>query len=461
MGEKTDKELYHEFLQENMTSFEEIIIRHKDKLIYFIMRYVKNIDIAEDLAQDVFVYILIHRQSYDFNYSLKTYLFTIAKSKSLNYLKRENKISSLDENSIIDLQDLEEKVFLNERKNNLKIAMQKLKPEYQNAIYLADIEELSYKEISQIMKKPESSIKVLIHRARKNLKEILKKENFMLLKGDKIGIVACSNAQLLSNKEKINELEKVLKDIGLNPIFSKFIYEKYSVFSGSGKERGEALMNFYLDKDIKAIFDISGRDLANEVLDYLDFEIIKNNPKAFFGYSDLTTIINAIYSKTGNVSYLYQIRNLIYSFKDIQKERFINSILLGKDDLFNIKYEFLQGNKMSGVVVGGNIRCFLKLSGTPYMPNLENKILLLESYGGEVALMTTYLTQLKQMGAFKKIKGIILGTFTKMEENKVKPNIEEIVLKIVNDKNLPIIKTNEIGHGMDSKCMIIGKNIKV
>lgn len=217
----------------------------------------------------------------------------------------------------------------------------------------------------------------------------------MLLKGDKIGIVACSNAQLLSNKEKINELEKVLKDIGLNPIFSKFIYEKYSVFSGSGKERGEALMNFYLDKDIKAIFDISGGDLANEVLDYLDFEIIKNNPKAFFGYSDLTTIINAIYSKTGNVSYLYQIRNLIYSFKDIQKERFINSILLGKDDLFNIKYEFLQGNKMSGVVVGGNIRCFLKLSGTPYMPNLENKILLLESYGGEVALMTTYLTQLK------------------------------------------------------------------
>ncbi len=283
----------------------------------------------------------------------------------------------------------------------------------------------------------------------------------MLLKGDKIGIVACSNAQLLSNKEKINELEKVLKDIGLNPIFSKFIYEKYSVFSGSGKERGEALMNFYLDKDIKAIFDISGGDLANEVLDYLDFEIIKNNPKAFFGYSDLTTIINAIYSKTGNVSYLYQIRNLIYSFKDIQKERFINSILLGKDDLFNIKYEFLQGNKMSGVVVGGNIRCFLKLSGTPYMPNLENKILLLESYGGEVALMTTYLTQLKQMGAFKKIKGIILGTFTKIEENKVKPNIEEIVLKIVNDKNLPIIKTNEIGHGMDSKCMIIGKNIKV
>ena len=61
MGEKTDKELYHEFLQGNKKSFEEIIIRHKDKIIYFLVRYVKNIDIAEDLAQDVFVYILIHK----------------------------------------------------------------------------------------------------------------------------------------------------------------------------------------------------------------------------------------------------------------------------------------------------------------------------------------------------------------------------------------------------------------
>lgn len=281
----------------------------------------------------------------------------------------------------------------------------------------------------------------------------------MLLRGDKIGIVACSNAQSLGNKNKINELENILKDIGLVPVFSDFIYEKYSVFSGSAEERGKALMKFYLDKDIKAIFDISGGDVANEVLDYLDFQAIKNNPKAFWGYSDLTTIINAIYSKTGNSSYLYQIRNLIYSFKELQKERFINSVMLGKDDLFNINYKFLQGRKMSGVVIGGNIRCFLKLAGTSYMPDFKDKILLLESCGGEAALMTSLLNQLKQIGAFKKVNGIILGTFTKMEENKVKPNIEELVLNIVNNKELPIVKTDEIGHGMDSKCMIIGKNI--
>ena len=128
------------------------------------------------MAQDVFVYLLIHKENYDFNYSLKTYLYTIAKSKALNYLKREKRIVAINENDIYDVQTLEEKVFLNERKNNLKQAMLKLKPEYQSAVYLADIEELSYKEIGQIMKKSESGIKSLVFRARKSLEEILRKE---------------------------------------------------------------------------------------------------------------------------------------------------------------------------------------------------------------------------------------------------------------------------------------------
>lgn len=176
MGEKTDKELYHKFLQENQKSFEEIIIRHKDKLIYFIQKYVKSIDIAEDIAQDVFVYILIHKENYDFNYSLKTYLFTIAKSKALNYLKREKRIVKINENDMYDLEQLEEKVFANERKYNLRMAIKQLKPEYQNAVYLADIEELSYKEIGRIMNKTESGVKVLIHRARKSLENIVRGE---------------------------------------------------------------------------------------------------------------------------------------------------------------------------------------------------------------------------------------------------------------------------------------------
>ena len=178
MEEKTDKILYKEFLLGNQESFEKIVIRHKDSIIYFIQRYVKSLDIAEDLAQDVFVYILINKKNYKFEYSLKTYLYTIAKSKALNYIKREKRIIELDEEQFEDLEELEEKVFKNERAENLRKAIQKLKTEYQNAIYLADIEELSYKEIGHILNKTDGSVKVLIHRARKALEQIVLEEGY-------------------------------------------------------------------------------------------------------------------------------------------------------------------------------------------------------------------------------------------------------------------------------------------
>ena len=278
---------------------------------------------------------------------------------------------------------------------------------------------------------------------------------------DKVAIVGCSNAQLKTARPKIDKLLEVLESIGLQPICSDYIYEKYSVFSGSGKERADALMKFYLDDSIKAIFDISGGNVANEVLEYLDFEIIKKNPKPFFGYSDLTTIINAIYSKTEIPSFLYQIRNLIYDHGEEQIENFLKTILEDKNDLLNINYRFLQGNFINGTVIGGNIRCFLKLAGTPYMPSFKDKVLFLESLGGEVPLMTTYLNQLKQMGAFNEVKGIILGTFTEMEEKQAKPTIEQLVLDIVNNKEIPIAKTEEIGHGSNSKAIVIGGEIKL
>lgn len=280
----------------------------------------------------------------------------------------------------------------------------------------------------------------------------------MLLKqGDKVGIVGCSNALLMSNKTKIDELLRIVKSLGLIPVCSDFIYEKYSVFSGEASDRGKALMEFYLEPQIKAIFDISGGDIANEILPYLDFQIIKKHYKPFFGYSDLTTIINALYSQTGHPSYLYQIRNLIYDKKEEQQERLVHSLLQNGNDLYDINYTFIQGGGMEGIVVGGNIRCFLKLAGTPYMPDFENKILFLESMRGEVGLMTTYLNQYKQMGVFQKVNGILLGTFTKMEKDKLQPSMEELVINIVGNEKLPIVKTEEIGHGANSKCLVIGK----
>lgn len=280
----------------------------------------------------------------------------------------------------------------------------------------------------------------------------------MLKKGDKIGIVCCSNGQKAIYEEKIRSLEQVLVEIGLKPVLSDYIYENESIFSGSAKERADALMKFYKDDEIKGIFDISGGDVANGILPYLDYDVILKSEKLFWGYSDLTTVLNAIYGKTGKTSVLYQIRNLMYDYKEQQIKDFCNTMIQGGNDLFHLKYKFIQGSKMHGIVVGGNIRCFLKLAGTEYMPELDNKILLLESYGGTVAKIETYLCQLQQMGAFDKVSGVILGTFTEMEMEKCMPTVETLVRRIVRN-DLAIAVTRDIGHGTGSKGIVIGQEL--
>lgn len=277
-----------------------------------------------------------------------------------------------------------------------------------------------------------------------------------MIKIKKVALVGCSNGQTKEYKTRIDSLVQTLTDLGLMVVQSPFLYEKESIFAGTAKERAESLMEFYRDNTVDAIFDISGGDIANELLPYLNYEQIANTDKMFWGYSDLTTIINAIYTKTGKASVLYQVRNLIYTDREKQIQRFRETVLQGKSGLLTFNYEFVQGQEMEGVVVGGNIRCFLKLAGTPYFPKMTDKILLLESFHGEVPQIVTYLSQLKQMGVFEQIKGILLGTFTQLEEKGCKPDKVELVKRYARE-NIPIAVTQGIGHGVDSGAILIGK----
>lgn len=275
-------------------------------------------------------------------------------------------------------------------------------------------------------------------------------------RNDKVAIVGCSNGQARSCREKLEQLHETLKDLGLIPIWGNYIYETEHGINGSGKDKAKELMRFFRDDEIKAIFDISGGDIANEVLPYLDFEEISNCDKLFYGYSDLTTILNAIYAKTGRCAALYQIRNLIDSDSEKQMKYFKHTVLEGKDDLFDFSYRFVQQSEMRGIVAGGNIRCLLKLAGTEYWPDMTGKILLLEAYSGGVPQMVTYLNQLKQMKVFEQVAGILLGTFTKMEQEGSTPAMQELVKKYVGE-NIPIACTAEIGHAVNAKGIMIGR----
>ena len=270
----------------------------------------------------------------------------------------------------------------------------------------------------------------------------------------KVGVTACSNGLSTSCRETVEKLTGVLSELSLEPVLSEYIFAENSVFQGTGKESAKALMEFYADDEVKAIFDISGGDIANEIISYLDFDFIGKTDKKFWGYSDLTTIINALYTKAGKTSVLYQVRNLVYA-PDIQIQRLSDYLRNGGNSLFDFPYEFVQGESMEGIVVGGNIRCFLKLAGTDCFPDLNSKILLLESLGGYTLQIVTYLSQLRMLGAFEKVNGVLLGTFTKMEEESGTESIVKLVREYAGE--IPVAKTQFVGHGTDSFAVEIGK----
>lgn len=186
LDNKTDIDLYKDFLNGNKEAFNVIIKRYRKPLISFIMKYVKNIEVSEDLAQDAFLYMLINKKEYDFKYTLKTYLYTIAKSRAINHLKKQNRILNVSEDYIWDLEtdnttsnNVEDNLLKKEQNQLLYDSLKKLKQDYQIAIYLADFQEFQYKEISKILNKTMPQTKMLIHRARKSLNKLIRKEDYL------------------------------------------------------------------------------------------------------------------------------------------------------------------------------------------------------------------------------------------------------------------------------------------
>ena len=275
---------------------------------------------------------------------------------------------------------------------------------------------------------------------------------------DKIALVVCSNGKNIEDKVRLEKLEGILVEMGLVPVFTKYIYRDKYGRGASPQLRADELVSFYRNNEIKAIFDISGGDIANEVLEYLDYGVIKENYKPFFGYSDLTTVLNSLVRKTDKINYLYQILNIIEN-EEIRTS-FENTFLKKQNSLFDVNWRFFQGTKIEGEIVGGNIRCFLKLAGTEYFPKVENKVLFIEGLGSSIEGLLTHLAQLKQLGVFDKISGLLIGTFTKIEKEFSVEEIFEIIQEYI-PPSLPVAKTQEVGHAKDSKALKLGGKIYI
>ncbi len=271
----------------------------------------------------------------------------------------------------------------------------------------------------------------------------------------KAALTACSDPVSPKRMEDILRVADILRGEGLDVLMMP------DFFAGTvlnGQKKAQLLNDCFADPGVEYIFDVYGGDLANLALPYLDYELIGKSRALFFGYSDLTAILNAITAKTGRWTVNYQVRNVLYDHGKEQLEYFRNRILTHKTGPEELEVTFLRGKMMRGRVLGGNIRCFLKLAGTGYMPDLNGAILLLESLGGGSYQMMTALEQYRQLGIFEKISGILLGTFTNMEKEACVPAMGELVLDMV-PASVPVAVTKYIGHYSDARGIILGREI--
>ena len=168
---------YRRYLDGDQNAFAEIIEEFRDPVTFFIQRYVHDICAAEDIAADVFMQLVVNPQKYNFKSSLKTYLFVLARSRALDYLRKQKRHPSVSiedaAEQLADTQDLEAHVLQNEEHRRLHEAIEQLPEPQQVAVHLVYFEEYSYEDAAKIMKKTRKQIDNLLYRAKQALKSLL------------------------------------------------------------------------------------------------------------------------------------------------------------------------------------------------------------------------------------------------------------------------------------------------
>lgn len=286
--------------------------------------------------------------------------------------------------------------------------------------------------------------------------------------GDTIGIVASSLPVLPSFKESYERGKKVLIDLGFAIYEGKTIGQTKWWMAGTPDEVADDINNMFGDKNIKAIFAQTGGYSANSVLEYLDYELIADNPKPFIGMSDMTNFHMALFTKCHMVG--LHMDDVTFGFggenPKLVKE-FFKKFLMEESPAGIIKpltewEEWKQGSA-EGVLIGGNLHLLTNLIGTPYFPPKEffdGSILFWEEVGQPLHNIARYLTHLKYAGVLDKISGMLVGKITYIKPPREKgikvPTSKEMVLEILKDYKFPIMANMDFGHFTVNIPMPIG-----
>ena len=278
-----------------------------------------------------------------------------------------------------------------------------------------------------------------------------------LKKGDTIGVIAPSNYIEKDDLEYINASIALMEASGFKVKFGKYVFEDTLGYGTSPEKRAADINWAFTDDEVKAIMCVKGGEDSNTALDYIDYKMIKNHPKIICGFSDNTSILNAIHEKTGLVTYHGPTFKSLtswetgYAYKQFIKTFAENteSLIMGE---LEDEYTTIQAGQATGELVGGNLSLFTKLVCGKYAVNLQDKILFLEELGFEAApeMVNSNIYYLKQNGVFDKIAGLWIGNY----EHPSKISLEKIVMNAIGDEyKFPIIKSDNFGH-IDKKIII-------
>lgn len=282
--------------------------------------------------------------------------------------------------------------------------------------------------------------------------------------GDIVGI--CAPAGNIRRPSEVVDFQKIILEMGFETKVGKNIKNKHGYLAGTDKERADDFMSMINDESVKAIFFLRGGWGCARLLPLLDFDAIKSNPKIIMGFSDITTLLNAITEKTKIITFHGPSGNSTWNdysvnyIKQLLVERMVFSYENKPGD--SEIWTYSKGIAV-GELVGGNLSVLTSLIGSEYLPSWKNKILFLEDIAEEPYSIDRMLMQLKLNGVFRQVKGVILGNFRKCfaEEPDRSFTLEEVFDQYFSSLNIPVFYGAQIGHVVNKVTVPVGAQVRM
>ncbi|MAZ56482.1 hypothetical protein CL653_01710 [bacterium] len=286
-----------------------------------------------------------------------------------------------------------------------------------------------------------------------------------LKSGDTIGIIAPSKPFSEEKQFELDNFIEYMKIHDIDVLLSEHFYsqEERDIGSVSAEKRAADINAMFADKNIDAIWCFQGGDPANQTLDLIDYDVVKNNPKLFLGKSDIDVLLLAL-NKITNLVTFHTCDTKIGSNREMDfdyTKKWFKERLFEKSKAVEPSGEWICVNEgeAEGRLLGCNPISILKLAGTKYFPDFTDSILFVETYKSNPRETRVHLTQLEQAGVFDKIKGVVVGNNFEFFSEGIKA--EEVIRDFLIKYNFPILKVNEFGHYQPHAFLPIGAKIKL